>query len=323
MKVLVSGGMGIVGRYIVEELLSKGYKVIIGGRQKPLPGTFSQDVPFTPLSLDPDAAAPDAFDDAYFFVHAGFAHKPGYYRGGEGDDPGEFQRLNLEGSVRLFEAAKRSGIRRCVFLSSRAAYGDEHAPGTLLTETTTATRQSLYGEIKAKAEGALADLAAPGFATASLRSTGVYGELTPVKWDGLVRDYLTGHPVAARAGTEVHGRDLARAVRLMLETEAGRISGQIFNVSDIAVDTRDILSIVRTQVYSPHLLPPPSDKSALCSMDTKRLQSLGWSPGGWPALERTLHQVYGETAGMGSSIRPAIMQAPTMSASLPLLRQAI
>ncbi|MGO7216275.1 UDP-glucose 4-epimerase, partial [Rhizobium ruizarguesonis] len=79
----------------------------------------------------------------------------------------------------------------------------------------------------------------------SLRPTGVYGDLSPNNWDGLIADYLAGRPVVARLGTEGHGRDLGRAVRLMLETESTRISGEVFHVSDISVDTRDILSPVQ------------------------------------------------------------------------------
>ncbi|MGO7425502.1 NAD-dependent epimerase/dehydratase family protein, partial [Rhizobium ruizarguesonis] len=68
MKVLVSGGTGLVGRYVVEELLAAGYQVIVGGRRAPLPRLFSRPVEFAALSLDPDKDQIDVFYDAYFFV---------------------------------------------------------------------------------------------------------------------------------------------------------------------------------------------------------------------------------------------------------------
>jgi nucleoside-diphosphate-sugar epimerase len=287
MKVLVSGGTGLVGRYIVEELLAAGYSVIAGARHPPMPGLFSRPVDFVPLSLDPDSDQIDAFDDAYFFVHAAFSHVAGRYRGGEGDDPQGFRRQNLDGTVRLFETARRAGARRCVFLSSRAAYG-EHPPGTLLSEATPARPGSLYGEVKLDAERALADLVQPGFAGVSLRATGVYGDLLPNKWDGLIDDYLAGRPVAARAGTEVHGRDVGRAVRLMLEADSTRISGEIFNVSDLNADTRDILSPVRRETGCRHPLPEPADKASVNAMSTEKIRALGWTPGGVPLFEATL-----------------------------------
>ncbi len=290
MKVLVSGGTGLVGRYIVEELLSAGYQVIIGGRRAPLPQAYSRPVDFAPLSLDPDEDNIGAFDDAYFFVHAAFSHLEGKYRGGEGNDPMTFRRLNLDGTVKLFEEAKRAGPRRCIFISTRAAYG-EHAPGTELFETMPATPETLYGQVKLDAERALAHLSGPGFAGASLRATGVYGDNSPGKWDRLIDDYLSGRPVLPRAGTEVHGRDLGRAVRLMLETESARISGEIFNVSDIAADTRDTLSPIRHHADCPFPLPEAADKAGLCAMNTDKIRALGWKPGGMPLFEQTMRQL--------------------------------
>ncbi|PDT16469.1 UDP-glucose 4-epimerase [Rhizobium sp. J15] len=290
MKVLVSGGTGLVGRYVVEELLAAGYQVIVGGRRAPHPRLFSRPVEFAALSLDPDKDQIDVFDDAYFFVHAAFSHVPGKYRGGEGDDPKSFQKLNLDGTVRLFEAAKRAGTRRCVFLSSRAAYGD-HPPGTELAEAMLTEPETLYGRVKLDAERALAHLAAPGFAGVSLRATGVYGDLFPNKWDDLIADYLAGRPVAARAGTEVHGRDLGRAVRLMLEMESNRISGEVFNVSDISVDTNDILSPIRRKTGCRHALPAPADRTMLTPMSTAKIRALGWAPGGTALFEETMQRL--------------------------------
>jgi len=198
-------------------------------------------VGFAPLVLDPDVDQSDAFDDAYFFVHAAFDHLPGMYRGGEGDDPATFRRLNLDGTAKLFETAKRAGVRRCVFLSSRAVY-DGQGADSCLSEDLRLSPDTLYGEIKLMGEQVLADLSSPGFAGASLRLTGVYGNLRPNKWDDLLADYLAGRPVAPRAATEVHGRDVGQAVRLLLEAEASKVSGQSFNVSDIVTDRREILS---------------------------------------------------------------------------------
>ncbi|MBB3541529.1 MULTISPECIES: NAD(P)-dependent oxidoreductase [unclassified Rhizobium] len=288
MKVLVSGGTGLVGRYIVEELLAAGYTVIIGGRHAPLPRFFSRPVEFAPLSLDPTRDHIEAFDDAYFFVHAAFHHLPGNYRGGEGDDPETFKHLNLDGSVRLFEAAKRAGTRRCIFISSRAAYG-EHPPGTTLTEGMAEKPETLYGQVKLDAERSLAHLAAPGFATTSLRLTGVYGDLRPNKWDKLIEDYLAGRHLPSRAGTEVHGRDVGGAVRLMLEADTARISGETFNVSDVTLDTWDILEHIRWERDCLNRLPLPADKSQLTPMDTAKIRALGWSPGGMPLFNETIH----------------------------------
>ena len=287
MKVLISGGTGLVGRYIAEELLAAGYKVAVGGRSAPQAGLFPHAVSFVPLSLDPTEDHSHAFEDAYFFVHAAFSHAPGKYRGGEGEDPEGFRRLNLDGTVKLFETARKAGIRRCVFLSSRAVYGDR-LEGEVLTEASKPAPNTLYGEVKRDAEHALFSLSAPGFATASLRATGVYGDLRPNKWDALFDDYLNGKQVPSRAGTEVHGRDLGRAVRLLLETEKGRIDGEAFNLSDILTDTHEILGHLQRATNCPHALPAPAPEGVVGTMDTSRIRALGWQSGGKVLLRQTI-----------------------------------
>ncbi|WP_373413630.1 NAD-dependent epimerase/dehydratase family protein [Ensifer aridi] len=293
-RVLVSGGTGYVGRFIVEHLLASGYKVTVGGRSPPANGYPSQAVPHVPLRLDPDADQLAAFDDVYYFVHAAFEHVEGKYRGGEGHDPEGFRRANLDGTVRLFEEARAAGVRRSVFLSSRAVYGETASP--VLDETSPAEPDTLYGQVKLAAEDALKATTGHGFVTASLRVTGVYGRAGPGrkhKWSGLFADYLAGKPVAPRIGTEVHGDDLAEAVRLMLETDAAKVSGKVFNVSDVLTDNREILSVLQSTTGCPHPLPPTAERSGFKVMSTDRLRALGWLPGGSERLAATIRELAG------------------------------
>lgn len=284
MKVLVSGGTGLVGRYVVEGLLAGGYQVVIGGRTPPAADLFDRLVGFVPLSLNPDLDQSHAFEDTQFFVHAAFDHVPGRYRGGEGGDPQNFRRLNLDGTMTLFETAIRAGLQRAVFLSSRAVY-DGLPIGTQLTEDLKLSPNNLYGEIKLRAEQEIAALSGPHFTTASLRATGVYGDLQPNKWDGLFSDFLSGKAVPSRAGTEVHGRDLAAAVRLMLESDPREVNGQSFNLSDLTTDTREILQHLH---HPAGLLPPPADLQSVNAMPVDKIRRLGWQPGGRPLLARTV-----------------------------------
>ena len=287
MKALVSGGTGLVGRYIVETLLEAGYETVIGGRTPPADNLFPMPVEFRSLSLDPDTDHSALFAGVDVFIHAAFEHLPGRYRGGEGDDPAGFRRRNLDGSVSLFTAAIRAGVHRAVFLSSRAVY-DGVPSGAPLVETLQLKPTSLYGEVKLLGERALARLNEPNFITASLRLTGVYGELRPNKWDELFASYLAGEPVPVRAGSEVHGRDVGQAVRLMLEADAVRVGGQVFNVSDLIADTRDILSPLHLAFPEAPDLPQAADKAAVAEMDTQKIKKLGWCPGSQPLFEETL-----------------------------------
>ena len=112
MRVLVTGAGGTVGRFVVP-----GARGRRPPRHHPRPRT-----PATTLGILADSAPRLPPADA--LVHAALAHVPGAYRGGEGDDPARFRRLNLDGTRALFDAA---GGARVVFLSSRAVYGDTAA----------------------------------------------------------------------------------------------------------------------------------------------------------------------------------------------------
>lgn len=282
MKALVSGGTGLVGRYIVEGLLSAGYAVTVGARKPPPADFFSQPVDFHELQLDVKLDQSGAFEGIDAFIHAAFDHLPGKYRGGEGKDPKRFRRMNLDGSIRLFETAKMAGVSRAVFLSSRAVYDGLEA-GTVLTEDLALSPTSLYGEIKLACEQALSALSGPDFVTASLRATGVYGEFRPNKWDVLIADALSGKPLAPRAGTEVHGADVAEAVRLLLETDAASVNGQSFNISDVTVDTRTILEKLG---LSAHLVAFAALSANV--MSTDKIRRIGWLPGGMRRFDETM-----------------------------------
>jgi len=286
----VTGGTGLVGRYIVEGLLAAGYAVAVAGRRAPDAGLFDRPIEFRPVTLDADADQAEAFIGFDVFVHAAFDHVPGRYRGGEGNDADGFSRANLAGSVALFEQAKRAGVRRCVFLSSRAVY-DGVAEGRPLVETLTLQPTSLYGAVKLLTEEALAALSSALFCGTSLRLTGVYGNLRPNKWDGIFADFRAGRPVAARAGSEVHGRDVAEAVRLALEAEAVSVSGQSLNVSDLVTDTREILSVLKDASGCLHVLPEPADKAAVVEMVCDKIHAMGWRPGGPALLVQTVREL--------------------------------
>jgi len=290
MKVFVSGGTGLVGRYIVNGLLEAGHEVVVGARTPPPFRWFVRQASYAAMTLDPDLDQSDIFFGIDAFVHAAFDHLPGKYRGGEGEDADRFRRLNLDGTLRLFEGAKAAGVQRVVFLSSRAVY-DGLPEGVELGEAAALSPTSLYGQVKLEAEQALRDITSNDFVTASLRLTGVYGDLRPNKWDGLFADYLAGRPIASRAGTEVHGRDVASAVQLLLEAEARELNGGAFNISDIVVDHAEILAPLRAAMRASTPLPQTADLTAVRKMPTNTIAAFGWRSGGQQLLNDTLKKL--------------------------------
>ena len=291
---LVSGGAGYVGRFIVDVLLEHGHAVTVMGRREPPPGLFVAPVKFVAGTLDPDRDQSAAFAGVDNFVHAAFDHLPGRYRGGEGDDPAGFRQRNVDGSIALFGHARAAGVRRAVFLSSRAVYGTQ-PPGTRLDEAMRPHPDTLYGEVKLAVERRLHAMADEGFAPCSLRVTGVYGPAgrgcPEDKWTPLLRDWLAGEAVEPRAGSEVHGEDVGTAVATVLDAPADAVSGQVFNVSDLMIDRCDLLVMVQQATGCSNPLPPPSDASRFNLMTTEKIAGLGWKPGGAKRLRETIRDL--------------------------------
>ncbi|MEQ8296919.1 MAG: NAD(P)-dependent oxidoreductase [Nitratireductor sp.] len=290
---LVSGGTGLVGRFVVEALLAAGHAVTLLGRTAPPAGFFPRATGFVEAALDPGCDRSAAFAGIDFFVHAAFDHLPGRYRGGEGDDPAGFRRRNLDGSLALFDQAKRAGVRRVVFLSSRAVYGRQ-PPGAALFEDTPCHPDTLYGTVKHAAEQGLFGLGDAGFCAAALRITGVYGPPAANrahKWQPLFDDFLAGRPVAPRVAGEVHGADVGQAVRHVLAAAPGAVCGEVFNVADIVLDRHDLLALVGEAAGAGGPLPALADQAPLNLMDTRKLRALGWRPGGMALLKHTVREM--------------------------------
>jgi nucleoside-diphosphate-sugar epimerase len=285
MHVLLTGASGTVGRFVLSRLLKDGSSVTVLGRQ-PVEGFDASFHSYDLAHPKPRLPAADAL------VHCALMHQPGKFRGGEGDDPDRFRTLNVEGTRALFQAAREAGCRHAVFLSSRAVYGD-HRDGEVLHETDMPEPDTLYGEVKLAGEAALAGMCTDNFQGTALRATGIYGVppgLAEHKWSSLLRDFEEGKPIAPRMGTEVHGDDLAAAIALVL-AKARKEPFLVFNVSDIALDRREMLRLYSLE-KGLHLELPDAAETTPAVMATDRLRELGWSPGGWETLTAVLRSQF-------------------------------
>lgn len=288
MIVGLTGATGQVGHWIAAHLLASGHDVVALGRRP------SHHARAGHRDFDLEGPAPD-LSGIDMLVHAAFAHVPGRYRGGEGDDPEAFLRRNLQGSIRLFGAARAQGVARVLFLSSRAVYG-AYPPGTMLHEGLPPRPDTLYGRMKHDAEQALAALAGPGMAVASLRATGVYGPPVPGlrhKWQDLLDGFDRGEAAPPRAGTEVHADDLAQAVRLLAEGDAAALGPGLFNVSDFILDRHDLLTEWSALSGKAGTIPERADPARVSAMTCGPISALGWRPRGPDGLRGVLQGLAG------------------------------
>lgn len=269
MRIALTGASGILGGFLLEAARASGHQVVALGAD--IPWRLGQGVDLT------------GFDA---LIHAAFAHLPGRYRGGEGDDPQGFTAANLTGTRRLWDDSR--AVPRRLFISSRAVF-DALPAGTALAEDRSPAPASLYGRVKAGAEAAL--LAQGG---AVLRATGLYGPARAAeKWAPLFAQAEAGQPPAPRRASEVHAADVARAALLILEAGAAGA----FHASDLLLDRRQLIA-ARAEAIGRPLPLPAADEAPVSVLDCRRLASLGWRPGGWPQLGATL-------AGLGGRASPA------------------
>jgi nucleoside-diphosphate-sugar epimerase len=178
-----------------------------------------------------------------------------------------------------------------VVISSRAVFGADASP---IADDEPGRPDTHYGASKTALEAFVRSWGfADGWPIAALRPTGVYGMVVPAersKWFGLVANALGGEPVPARAGSEVHGRDVAESVWRLLVAEPGAVAGRLFNCSDIIVSTRDIVRLVhrfaKLSGPLPETTPPPVNVMA-----HEGLERLGVAFGGRPLFEKTIAEL--------------------------------
>jgi nucleoside-diphosphate-sugar epimerase len=115
--VLVVGGSGWIGGAVGRALARRGFQVVVGDLRDPGDGNAFLPVDVAELDQVLDACrvvAPAAVVNlAYLLAPATEA------------DIGRAQRINLDGMVNVFESCRQTGIKRCVFASSIAVYGDQ------------------------------------------------------------------------------------------------------------------------------------------------------------------------------------------------------
>ena len=303
MRVALTGGRGYVGQFIMEHLLDEAAEITATATKVDPREKFREHerLKWHEWRLNDPTCGFEFLEGADCLIHTAFDHVPGRYRDGEGDDPVGFIRNNLLGTLKLCEQARTYGIKRTVFISSRAVFG-KTAPSNLeipIQDEQTPFPDTLYGFAKASIEAAMVDYADIGLC--SIRPTGVYGVVDPIensKWYELCVESLdSGNPVdeSDQAKTEVHGGDLAGAITLMLNAPDQKVVGRVFNCSDVAISTNQLKYLVRQlregKDYSAIVANMPSAAGPHHEMSSEGLIELGWQRSGVPKVVETLERL--------------------------------
>jgi len=124
MKALVTGGAGFIGSHIVDRLLEDGHEVVVlddfsTGHRSNLPTHNKLTVVEGDIG-NFDTVKQCMQDVDWVFHKAAVASVPRTV-----NDPIGSTAVNYQGTLHLLEAARHSNVKRMVFASSAALYGDE------------------------------------------------------------------------------------------------------------------------------------------------------------------------------------------------------
>ena len=171
MRVLVTGGAGYIGSTAVDILLSQGYEISVlddcsTGHADAIPAGID----FIQGSiLEPNQVA-EALSDCDAVMH--FAGKS--LVGESVKEPDLYRQVNVAGTRVLLDEMHKAGVKKLVFSSSAATYGEpKQVP---ITETAQTSPTNPYGETKLEVDQMIsAEAISRGISAISLRYFNVAG----------------------------------------------------------------------------------------------------------------------------------------------------
>lgn len=240
MNILVTGGSGLVGRYVVEELRQTHQVEILDLKQPD-----QRSLPYHSVDLLDEASVKKHVQGFDVVVHlAGIPHPLN-------DPPETVFRTNVLGTFNLLEACAANGIRRIVFISSESVLGfafstthmwPEYAP---IDEHHPLRPQDAYGVSKLTCEQLCnAFTRRTGMQTICLRPPWIWvPEPREIK---LYRQLRTEYPKwYQNLWAYIHVYDVAKAVRQCTEASNLPVHDAFFICASetwVDVDTRTLLS---------------------------------------------------------------------------------
>jgi nucleoside-diphosphate-sugar epimerase len=206
MKILVTGGQGKVGRFVVQELVNSAAEVTVFDRvQGPERGA----VRYLVGDIQDLGQVMEAMQGADAVIHLAAIHNPNIATATV------TYQTNVIGTFNVHHAAFRLGIKRVVSASSNAivgwSYSDNFVPDYLPVDEYHPLRpEDPYGLSKEIGETIARSYALKGLETISLRPSGVVApeELEEIKKTGGRK------PSGFQAYSYIDARDLALAFRL-------------------------------------------------------------------------------------------------------------
>jgi len=148
MKILVTGGAGYIGSHVVYELIDQGHDVTI---LDDMSLGLEENIDPRSIFVQGSTHSDSDLDSVLSVGFDGIIHLAAWKAAGESmTDPAKYAHNNLIGTINLLNACDRHGIKRFVFSSTSAVYGNpEYIP---IDENHPTDPISYYGETKLQVE---------------------------------------------------------------------------------------------------------------------------------------------------------------------------
>lgn len=289
MKILVTGGAGFIGSHLMRKLKEAGHEAVAldnlstGLRENLLP-----DMKLVVMDTH-DKAVEDVFQKEHFDAVVHLAAQT--LVSNSMTDPENDMYQNVAGTVRILECCRKYGVKRIIFSSSAATYGDVDEKALPISETLPQAPLSFYGLTKKTAEKYL-DLyhLAYGLDYVVLRFANVYGERQGDGGEGGVISIFTKRLAQGKGITIfgdgkqtrdfVYAGDIAYGIIDALTTDAKNTTYNLSTTEETSLNELvQILSrIVGKDIAPTYDKPREGDIYRSSLNNAKAICNLGWKP---------------------------------------------
>ncbi len=289
MKVLVTGGAGFIGSHLVRKLLQAGDEpVVLDNLSSGLRENLPENVRLVEMDVK-DERVLELFQREQFET---VVHLAGQTMVNVSiADPVFDAEENLIGGTRILEACRNTGVKRIIFSSSAAVYGDTAEENLPIMESQSPCPMSFYGLSKLTMEQYIALYHKTyGLDYVILRFSNVFGERQGDGGEGGVisifakqaaeRKQITIYGDGEQTRDFIYAGDVADGILAALHTDEVNSTYNLSTQTETSLRqlVTHLSSVAGRQLVPKYAPPRPGDIYRSCLNNMRAARGMGWSP---------------------------------------------